>query len=127
DLWPLRGLGVAGGGALAPAGRRAGAPLSTVPRAADDTAVPRSRASVGRRSKRLLLGRPLRSSQLGETLLPKRIALPVFASDALASVAYAPVVVFIMLAVAGVAAYSRSWRVALGVTLVLLAVVASYR
>ena len=41
-------------------------------------------------SKRILLGRKLRSSQLGETLLPKRIALPVFASDALSSVAYAP-------------------------------------
>ena len=40
--------------------------------------------------KRLLVGRKLRSAQLGETLLPKRIALPVFASDALSSVAYAP-------------------------------------
>ena len=45
--------------------------------------------SVGDVSKRILLGRKLRSSQLGETLLPKRIALPVFASDALSSVAYA--------------------------------------
>ena len=35
--------------------------------------------------KRLLVGRKLRSTQLGETLLPKRIALPVFASDALSS------------------------------------------
>ena len=41
-------------------------------------------------AKRLLIGRRLRSTQLGETLLPKRIALPVFASDALSSVAYAP-------------------------------------
>ena len=32
-------------------------------------------------AKRLLIGRRLRSTQLGETLLPKRIALPVFASD----------------------------------------------
>ncbi|MCW2828871.1 MAG: DNA-binding protein, partial [Marmoricola sp.] len=45
---------------------------------------------IGNVSKRILLGRKLRSSQLGETLLPKRIALPVFASDALSSVAYAP-------------------------------------
>ena len=52
---------------------------------------------VGDVSKRILLGRKLRSSQLGETLLPKRIALPVFASDALSSVAYAPDEVFIML------------------------------
>ena len=41
-------------------------------------------------SKRVLVGRKLRSTQLGETLLPKRIALPVFASDPLSSVAYAP-------------------------------------
>ena len=40
--------------------------------------------------KRLLVGRKLASTQLGETLLPKRIALPVFASDALSSTAYAP-------------------------------------
>ena len=56
-------------------------------------------------SKRILLGRKLRSSQLGETLLPKRIALPVFASDALSSVAYAPDEVFIMLSIAGASAY----------------------
>jgi len=78
-------------------------------------------------SKRILLGRKLRSSQLGETLLPKRIALPVFASDALSSVAYAPDEVFIMLGIAGASAYVWSWKVALAVALVMLTVVASYR
>jgi amino acid transporter len=78
-------------------------------------------------SKRILLGRKLRSTQLGETLLPKRIALPVFASDALSSVAYAPDEVFIMLSVAGVAAYAWSWKIAILVALVMLTVVASYR
>jgi amino acid transporter len=78
-------------------------------------------------SKRILLGRKLRSGQLGETLLPKRIALPVFASDALSSVAYAPDEIFIMLAVAGTAYYAYSWKIALLVALVMLAVVASYR
>lgn len=78
-------------------------------------------------SKRILLGRKLRSSQLGETLLPKRIALPVFASDALSSVAYAPDEVFIMLAIAGTSAYVFSWKIALAVALVMLTVVASYR
>ena len=38
-------------------------------------------------SKRLLVGRPLRSGQLGEQLLPKWMALPVFCSDPLSSVA----------------------------------------
>ena len=78
-------------------------------------------------SKRILVGRKLRSNQLGATLLPKRIALPVFASDALSSVAYAPDEVFIMLSVAGVSAYAYSWPVALAVALVMLTVVASYR
>ncbi|GGO91122.1 amino acid transporter [Nocardioides phosphati] len=83
--------------------------------------------SVGDVSKRILLGRKLSSSQLGETLLPKRIALPVFASDALSSVAYAPDEVFIMLSVAGASAYAWSWKIGVVVALVMLTVVASYR
>jgi len=82
---------------------------------------------VGDVSKRILLGRKLRSAQLGETLLPKRIALPVFASDALSSVAYAPDEVFIMLAIAGVSQYVWSWKIAIAVALVMAAVIASYR
>ena len=82
---------------------------------------------VGDVSKRILLGRKLRSSQLGETLLPKRVALPVFASDALSSVAYAPDEVFIMLSMAGTTAYAYSWKIGLAVALVMLTVVASYR
>lgn len=82
---------------------------------------------VGDVSKRILLGRKLRSAQLGETLLPKRIALPVFASDALSSVAYAPDEVFIMLAIAGASAYTWSWKIGLAVALVMFTVVASYR
>jgi len=82
---------------------------------------------VGDVSKRILLGRKLRSTQLGETLLPKRVALPVFASDALSSVAYAPDEVFIMLSVAGVTAYTWSWKIAILVAIVMLTVVASYR
>ncbi|HEX7717051.1 MAG TPA: APC family permease, partial [Marmoricola sp.] len=82
---------------------------------------------LGGLSKRILLGRKLRSSQLGETLLPKRIALPVFASDALSSVAYAPDEVFIMLSVAGASTYVWSWKIGIAVALVMLAVIASYR
>ncbi len=82
---------------------------------------------VGNVSKRILLGRKLRSSQLGETLLPKRIALPVFASDALSSVAYAPDEVFIMLSIAGASAYAFSWKIGVAVAVVMLTVVASYR
>jgi amino acid transporter len=82
---------------------------------------------VGDVSKRILLGRKLRSTQLGETLLSKRIALPVFASDALSSVAYAPDEIFIMLSVAGVTAYAWSWKIGILVAIVMLTVVTSYR
>ncbi|HTF07564.1 MAG TPA: APC family permease, partial [Asanoa sp.] len=77
--------------------------------------------------KRLLLGRPFRSDRLQHTLLPKRIALPVFASDALSSVAYAPDEILLTLSIAGAAAYTKSPWVALAVVVVMLTVVASYR
>jgi amino acid transporter len=83
--------------------------------------------TLGDLSKRILIGRKLRSAQLGETLLPKRIALPVFASDALSSVAYAPDEIFLTLSIAGLAALAISWKVALVVAVVLLVVVLSYR
>jgi len=82
----------------------------------------------GRIIKRLFIGRAMRSDRLHETLLPKRIALPVFASDALSSVAYAPDEIFLTLAIAGGAfATTHSWQIGLGVVLVMLVVVASYR
>jgi amino acid transporter len=84
-------------------------------------------SSAGDFLKRLLIGRALRSDRLGETLLPKKIALPVFASDALSSVAYAPDEIFLTLSIAGLAAYSFSWKVGLAVVVVMLTVVASYR
>jgi amino acid transporter len=83
--------------------------------------------ALGDIGKRILIGRKLRSAQLGETLLPKKIALPVFASDALSSVAYAPDEIFLTLSVAGLAAYSFSWKIGLLVAFVMLIVVASYR
>ena len=82
---------------------------------------------VSELGKRLLIGRKLSSTQLGETLLPKRIALPVFASDALSSVAYAPDEILITLSLAGLAAYAFSWKIAILVAVVMLVVVASYR
>ena len=78
-------------------------------------------------AKRLLVGRPFRSDKLAHTLLPKRIALPVFASDALSSVAYAPQEIFAVLSVAGLAAYAYAPWVAALVALVMIVVVASYR
>ncbi|MGW4292724.1 APC family permease [Micromonospora chersina] len=77
--------------------------------------------------KRLLVGRPFRSDRLQHTLLPKRIALPVFASDALSSVAYAPDEILLTLSIAGASAFLFSPWIALAVVVVMLTVVASYR
>ena len=77
--------------------------------------------------KRLLVGRALRSERLHETLLPKRIALPVFASDPLSSVAYAPQEIFLVLSAAGISFYHFSPWIAAAVVVLLTVVVASYR
>src|SRR3954470_3517502 len=78
-------------------------------------------------ARRLVLGRPFRSDRLSHTLLPKRIALPVFASDALSSVAYAPEEIFLVLSVAGLAAFSMAPWIGIAVGAVMLIVIASYR
>ncbi|WP_334170791.1 APC family permease [Sinomonas sp.] len=77
--------------------------------------------------KRVLVGRPFRNDRMSHTLLPKRIALPIFASDALSSVAYAPDEILLTLALAGVGAVALSPWVGIAVMLVLLTVVGSYR
>src|SRR5665811_1590122 len=64
-------------------------------------------SDIAAAAKRLLLGRPFRSDRLGHTLLPKRIALPVFASDALSSVAYAPDEIILTLPIAGAVSYTH--------------------
>lgn len=69
----------------------------------------------------------MRSDTLGNTLLPKRTALPVFASDALSSVAYAPDEILLTLSLAGITAVTISPWVGLAVVVVLLTVVTSYR
>ncbi|MFB4295570.1 APC family permease [Actinomadura sp. NTSP31] len=78
-------------------------------------------------AKRLILGRALSSAQQNEQLLKKRVALPIFASDALSSVAYAPQEILLALAAAGLATYHYTPWVAAAVVVILLTVVASYR
>jgi amino acid transporter len=77
--------------------------------------------------KRLFVGRPLRTDRLGETLLPKRLALPVFCSDPLSSVAYATEQIVLVLGLGGLALLRLTPWVGLGVVLLLVVVVASYR
>ena len=77
--------------------------------------------------KRLVVGRPLRSDRLREQLLSKRIALPVFASDPLSSVAYATQEILLVLTLGGLAyLYLAPW-VAVAVVVLLAVVVVSYR
>jgi amino acid transporter len=84
-------------------------------------------SDLGHLPKRLVLGRAVRSDRLGESLLPKRYALPIFASDPLSSVAYATQEILIVLTLAGTAfLYLAPW-LAVGVVLLLGTVVLSYR
>lgn len=77
--------------------------------------------------KRLVVGRRLANAPAAPTLLPKRLALPRLASDALSSVAYAPDEILITLSLAGMTGYLFSWQIGLGVGIVLAVVVVSYR
>jgi amino acid transporter len=84
-------------------------------------------ASFRQVAKRLVLGPPVRSDRMGETLLPKRLALPVFASDPLSSVTYATQEILLILSLGGLAVLHLAPWVGLGVVLLLAVVVASYR
>ncbi|WP_445996467.1 APC family permease [Okibacterium fritillariae] len=81
----------------------------------------------GRSAKRWLIGEPLPTEKLEGQLLPKRLALPIFASDALSSVAYAPQELLMILLLGGLAFLSFAPWVAVAVIVLLLVVVASYR
>ncbi|MFG2665057.1 APC family permease [Streptomyces sp. NPDC048387] len=78
-------------------------------------------------AKRLLVGEPLDTARLGETLLPKRLALPIFCSDPLSSVAYATEEILLILALGGVALLHLAWYAAAAIVFLLVVVVASYR
>ena len=75
--------------------------------------------------KRLIVGRPMSSGELAHTLLPKGIALPVFASDALSSMAYATQEILLVLVT--VAALYLVVPIATAVALLLAIVILSYR
>jgi amino acid transporter len=77
--------------------------------------------------KRLVVGRPMSSHQLTETLLPKRLAMPVFCSDPLSSVAYATEEILLILSLGGLALLHLTWWVAAVIVALLAIVVASYR
>src|SRR4029453_6592163 len=78
-------------------------------------------------TKRVLLGRAFASNQLEHTLLPKVLALPVFASDALSSVAYATGEILIVLFLASSAPQRYVMPIAIAISALMAVVVASYR
>ncbi|MBY9081722.1 APC family permease [Paenibacillus sp. HN-1] len=77
--------------------------------------------------KRFLIGRPLKSNELGEQKLTKTKALAILSSDALSSVAYGPEQILIVLITVGAAAFWYSIPIAVGVLVLLAALILSYR
>jgi amino acid transporter len=77
--------------------------------------------------KRLLIGRALRSDAQHAQLLPKWIALPVFSSDPIYSVAYATEQILLVAGLGGAAYLSLASPVAVAVVMLLAIVVLSYR
>ncbi|RLV10454.1 DNA-binding protein [Streptomyces griseocarneus] len=77
--------------------------------------------------KRLAIGPAMRSEELQETLLPKRLALPIFASDPLSSVAYATQEILLVLTLGGLAYLHFTPWIAAAVVGLMAVVVLSYR
>ncbi|MDM4762217.1 APC family permease [Galbitalea sp. SE-J8] len=80
-----------------------------------------------RSPKRWLLGEPLPSEKLESQLLPKHLALPIFASDPLSSVAYAPQELLLILTLGGLSFLTFTPWIAAAVVVLLIVVVLSYR
>jgi amino acid transporter len=76
---------------------------------------------------RTLVGPPLHTDRLGDTLLPKRLALPVFCSDPLSSVAYATEQIVLVLGFGGLTLLGLTPWIGAAVVALLAIVVASYR
>jgi amino acid transporter len=80
--------------------------------------------------KRFFIGKPIASSEDAHHRLSKKIALPVFASDAISSTAYATeeiLIVFLSLAAVGMTAFDNLVPISILVILLLAIVVSSYR
>jgi len=86
-----------------------------------------SASSVGGVVKRVLVGRRLASNSLEHTLLPKVLALPVFSSDALSSVAYATEQILVVLVAVSLASAHLVMPIAIAIAALMAIVVASYR
>lgn len=77
--------------------------------------------------KRFLIGRPLKSTELGEQKINKTKALAILSSDALSSVAYGPEQILLVLITISAAAFWYSIPIGIGVLILLTALILSYR
>jgi amino acid transporter len=93
------------------------------------TAPPRSpeEALEPKRLRRVLVGRPMRTHQAEDELLPIPLALPIFAADAISSVAYATEAAMVVLLGAGIAALHVALPISVAVAALMAIVVTSYR
>lgn len=77
--------------------------------------------------KRMIIGKPLKTNALGEQKLNKLKALAILSSDALSSVAYGTEQILLVLSAVGFLAYWYSIPIAIGVLVLLTALMLSYR
>jgi amino acid transporter len=77
--------------------------------------------------KRLFLGKKLSNKNLEGQLLPKTIALPIFSSDPLSSVAYGPQELLMILTLGGISFLAFAPWIAAMVVILLSVIVLSYR
>ena len=77
-------------------------------------------------AKRRLVGRPRASSELEDTLLPKTLALPIFSSDPISSVAYATEAALAVLVAVSLSARHDVLPISAAVSALLLIVAFSY-
>jgi amino acid transporter len=91
------------------------------------SALPEETELEPRRLRRVVVGRPMRTGQMHETLLPKWLALPIFASDPLSSNAYATEEALVVLVAASSTASHLVFPLALAIAVLLGIVIVSYR
>ena len=83
--------------------------------------------NLGAAAKRVLIGRPRPTRELSETLLPKTLALPIFSSDPISSVAYATEAAMGVLLVASASSLHLVFPISIAIAALLAIVVLSYR
>ena len=76
--------------------------------------------------KKIILGPPLASAEIHEQRLSKKVALAIFSSDALSSVAYASEEILLVLVTAGMVAVQFSLPVSFAIGILLLILISSY-